>query len=295
MNFCILTGQNMNANKEPLMNIRTMTRDELQYLAALAGEEGWGNGVADYNRLYDFEPEGCFLAEIDGRPVGTITSIIYNHYAFLASLIVDRKERGKGIGEALMKIAMNYVQSKGVHSIELDGVIEATPLYRRLGFFDKYLSLRMHRPAREFKNNPREIKPGAVAIDDIIKFDARITGLDRGRVIKRLHDEFPDGIINVGYETLDGYAAVRPRADGSYFVGPILALDSSGFVKLLEMILDKYSQSGLLIGTPELNQEAVEILLNNGFHYRQPSLRMFFGQRLDYEGGIFGIISPEKG
>lgn len=277
------------------MNIRTMTRDDLQFMVVLAREEGWGNGLADYNRLFDFEPEGCFLAEVEGKPVGTITSIIYNHYAFLASLIVDKKERGKGIGEALMKIAMNYVQSKNVAAIELDAVIRAAPLYRRLGFFDKYLSLRLCRPAREFKNNPKEIKPGQVSIEDIMKFDMRLTGLDRGRVIKRLYEEFPDGIINIGYETLDGYAAVRPREDGSYFVGPILALESTGFVKLLELVLDKYGRNDVLIGIPELNQEAVEILLNNGFIYRQPSLRMFIGQRLDYEGGTFGIISPEKG
>ena len=122
------------------MNIRTMTRDDLRYMADLAREENWGNGLTDYNRLYDLEPEGCFVAENDDHPVGTITSIVYNSYAFLASLIVDKKERGKGVGTALMKIAMSYLQSKGVPTIELDGVLEAAPLYRRLGFQDKYLS-----------------------------------------------------------------------------------------------------------------------------------------------------------
>ncbi len=277
------------------MNIRTMTRDDLRYMADLAREENWGNCLTDYNRLYDYEPEGCFVAEDDGRVVGTITSVVYNGYAFLASLIVEKKERGKGIGTALMKIAISFLQSRKVQTIELDGVMEAAPLYRSLGFKDKYLSLRMFRPAQEFKNHPREIKPGATAIEDIVKFDSKMSGVDRGKVIRRLHDEFPNGILNIGYETLDGYAAVRPRDDKSYFVGPILALESGGFVKLLEMILDDYCNNDLHIGTPEVNQEAVEILLDHGFQYRQSSLRMYLGPRLDYEGGVYGIASPEKG
>ena len=153
----------------------------------------------------------------------------------------------------------------------------------------------MFRPAHEFENHPREIKPGAIAIEDLVKFDMKLTGINREKILRRLHDEFPNGILNIGYETLDGYAAVRPREDKSYFVGPILALDAAGFTKLLERILDNYCKSDLLMGVPEVNQEAVEILLNHGFQYRQPSLRMFLGPRLDYEGGIYGIASPEKG
>ncbi len=56
-----------------------------------------------------------------------------------------------------------------------------------------------------------------------------------------------------------------------------------------------YAGETLTIGVPETNQDAVLMLLENGFQYTEPSLRMYLGERRDYKGGVYGIIAPEKG
>ena len=51
----------------------------------------------------------------------------------------------------------------------------------------------------------------------------------------------------------------------------------------------------IVIGVPELNRRFVDLLLAEGFVYSQPSLRMYFGLRRDYERHVYAIVSPEKG
>ena len=65
--------------------------------------------------------------------------------------------------------------------------------------------------------------------------------------------------------------------------------------QLLVDILDRNRDKALSIGVPEVNRQMVSFLLDHGFGYTQPSVRMFLGKRLNYENNIYGILSPEKG
>jgi hypothetical protein len=41
---------------------------------ALSTAEGWNQNAADWQRMFDLEPEGCFGVREDGRLVGTVTT-----------------------------------------------------------------------------------------------------------------------------------------------------------------------------------------------------------------------------
>ena len=49
------------------------------------------------------------------------------------------------------------------------------------------------------------------------------------------------------------------------------------------------------MGVPEINSEAIKLLLKYEFKSTEPALRMYLGERKDYEEHIYGILSPEKG
>src|SRR5213596_2637540 len=50
--------------------------EELDIAAAIAltDLEAWGYTTADFRRLLDLSPEGCFAAELRGRVVGVLTT-----------------------------------------------------------------------------------------------------------------------------------------------------------------------------------------------------------------------------
>jgi ribosomal protein S18 acetylase RimI-like enzyme len=164
-----------------MIRISIMTGADIAFALEMTDIEKWGYLQDDFRRLICFEPGGCFVAWKGDRRVGMITTTSYDDYAFLGCLIVPEEQRGQGIGESLMKHAVNYLQNRGVKTIELDGVFAAAPLYRRLGFRDKYLSLRFKRSAGKEAGDVPARSP--ISVDEIIAFDRRMTGLNRERVI----------------------------------------------------------------------------------------------------------------
>jgi ribosomal protein S18 acetylase RimI-like enzyme len=312
-----------------VFKITEMTPADLAFATASAQKEHWAYLESDFRRLIDLEPEGCFVAWEDRSRVGIITTTTYQDYAFVGSLIVKPAKRRRGIGEKLMHRAIGYLEGRSVRAIELDGVFEAASLYRRLGFIDKYLSLRLYRSAAAQRGKPHSkaaggsspagkhasrylqgrgagtsrVNPSDLQVlpyrtDDtekIFRFDRERTGLSRQRVLVRLLADYAASTVAVAGGHIRGYALARPRAGGFFSVGPIVASDVDAAHSLLAAIMSRYAGESLAVGVPDTNQGFVEMLRSAGFKYQAPSLRMFRGERIDYERDIYGIISPEKG
>ena len=180
--------------------IRKMTEADIPFAVGMTDIERWGYLPADFRRLISFEPDGCFVAWVNDRPVGMITSTSYNNYAFIGSLIVRQESRGEGIGEALMKKAVDHLTEKRIETIELDGVFAAVSLYRRLGFKDKYLSLRFVRDAADEYGELYSCS--AEMADKIIAFDRKATGLNRNRMLKAYFGDDDYSIYAIAGRTL---------------------------------------------------------------------------------------------
>ena len=276
-----------------MIKISVMGEKDIAFAYHLANEEKWGYLEKDFRRLIYFEPEGCFVALKDKEKVGMVTTTSYKDYAFLGCLIVRKDERGKGIGETLMNHAINYLINKGIKTIELDGVFFAVSLYRRLGFKDKYLSLRFKGKGENNYNKALPYDPQMA--NEIVNFDKEKTGLSRERIIRKFLEEFRNSVYIIKKKNISAYAIVRSRAEEHFTIGPLIAENQEVAEVLLCSIMAKYTKKILTIGVPEINQDSIRMLLRNGFNYIEPSLRMYLGERKNYEKNLFGIIAPEKG
>ena len=79
------------------LNIRTMRPDEISLAVDWAAAEGWNPGLADAACFASVDPEGFFIAELDGAPVATISCVNYDaRFSFLGFYIVREELRGKG-------------------------------------------------------------------------------------------------------------------------------------------------------------------------------------------------------
>lgn len=272
-----------------------MKPSDITFCKGLTDIEQWGYVEEDFKRLIDYEPNGCFIAWRGDEQIGMITTTSYGTYAFLGSLIVRNDVRRKGVGLRLMKRALDYLTKKGSSTIELDGVFPAVTLYRRLGLNDKYLSLRFiktptaHHKEKSTYHTPQE------NVDDIIYFDRVKTGLDRAKVLERLLNDLPHSVYTIREKDMKAYALIRPRTGNVLMIGPFIAEHRAFAEILLSQIGRIYSHKTLTIGVPAVNNDAVALIIKHGFIYKQPSLRMYRGKRINYERHIYGILSPEKG
>ena len=276
-----------------MLNITTMTEDDIAFAVKMTDIERWGYLPDDFKKLMLFEPKGCFVAFKDDRPVGMVTTTSYDKYAFIGSLIVARGTRKEGIGEKLMQTAIDYLEGKGVTTIELDGVFAAASLYRRLGFKDKYLSLRFSREVSkeygELFSCPRELE------GEIVDFDRKAIGLNRARLLSAYFNEDGYSIYAIRENEIKAYILIRKRAGGVFAIGPLVASDQMYAETLLLSVLKKYGPRKLLTGVPAINRGMISLLIENGFIYNMPSLRMYRGPRVEYEENVYCIFSAEKG
>jgi ribosomal protein S18 acetylase RimI-like enzyme len=83
------------------------------------------------------EPFKLFVAEADGRVVGTTMVNMRGKIGYVAAVMVHPIYRRKGIATKLVKSALNYIQKKRLSRAILHVASKNTPaksLYRKLGF-----------------------------------------------------------------------------------------------------------------------------------------------------------------
>ncbi|MFH1700688.1 MAG: GNAT family N-acetyltransferase [Candidatus Zixiibacteriota bacterium] len=193
-----------------MSDIRCMTYEDIDFAKSLTDYEEWGYTREGFVRLVNLSPDGCFVAWKGEEPVGIVTSIKYADSAFLGTLIVPPQFRGRKIGESLVLHAIDRLKKDKVATIELDGVFPAVPLYRRLNFRDKYLSLRLFRPGLKKEFSPNRKEPDAPC-KDILHLDKELTGKDHSRLlthyIRNLKIDFipPKKILSMDIHLSDQY------------------------------------------------------------------------------------------
>lgn len=278
-----------------MVKILQMQHADIEFAKALTDIEGWGHLEEDFKRFSSLDPAGCHVAWLGGQRAGIVTSATYGRYSFVGNLIVRKDLRGRGIGIKLMEKILVHLKGRGVKTVELDGVFRAVGAYRIMGFRDKYLSLRFLRPATKEHCSRKPKRSCDLNIGEILQFDREKTGIDRSMFLEHLLKGHPDTTYVLGGEQIRGYAVVRVRANGFLHIGPLVAEDDGAAADLTACICEENACADMSIGIPCVNSSMQQILVQRGFQHRPPSLRMYRGQRIEYEHNVYAIISADAG
>ena len=94
--------------------------------------------VAKYIGSFDAARERCWIADIDGRPVGSVFLVRHNdEVAKLRLLLVDPAGRGQGIGQRLVAECIAFARARGYRRITLwtqSILLAARKVYQDAGF-----------------------------------------------------------------------------------------------------------------------------------------------------------------
>lgn len=176
------------------LTIHSARRNDIESIYALFRIEHWNFSQGMIKRLFSYEPNGCFVAQINEKHVGHVFSVSYGKVGWIGGLIVNPERRRKSLGTILMRQAMSYLRDLGVETIKLEAVPEIANLYRKLGFVEEFDSLRFMRINKE-ENQSSALSPeplGKDEIAEIVAFDSKYFGADRTRVLRRLLEDSPE-------------------------------------------------------------------------------------------------------
>lgn len=280
-----------------MIRIRNMSPDDVPLAMRLKEANGWNQTEADVCRYLDLEPDGCFVAEYDGIPVGTTTTCIFGSIAWIALVLVDAALRGRGIGRALMVHALDHLERRGVKGVRLDATPLGQPLYESLGFTADF-TLERHEGVLIAPSAPL---PGSIEtlpsedLDAVIRLDRAITRTDRQKLLRRLFAEFPETFRSVRRnDRVAAYLAARPGARALQ-LGPCLGAPEAA-CQLLEEARARYAGTRVFVDIPCAQRAAARWANEAGLKVQRSLLRMSRGRaRAERVSGLWTSSGPEMG
>src|SRR5438045_3328533 len=102
-----------------MVRVRLMTFADIEFGLRLKQENGWNQTAADWARFLALQPDGCFVAEEDSEPAGTVTTCLFGPVAWVGMMLVSKERRGRGIGRTLLTHALAFLDGKKVRSVRL--------------------------------------------------------------------------------------------------------------------------------------------------------------------------------
>ncbi|MCL6508528.1 MAG: GNAT family N-acetyltransferase [Bryobacteraceae bacterium] len=246
------------------MNERILRLEACHIAAAmrLSRAAGWNQTEADWLRLLELEPQGCFGLFRDDLLVSTTTAFCYGRkLAWIGMVLTDPEFRGRGYARRLMEHALGFVEARGVEWIKLDATAMGRPLYRKLGFEDEGPVERWAAIAPPVSGSDAgDYRPDP-------ELDVRAFGADRSRLLARLARGPAAALPGLGF------AFARPGSLAAYF-GPCVARSAEAARNLLQWFLERHAGQTVFWDLLPANEAASVLAREFGFERRRELVRM---------------------
>ena len=279
-----------------MLRIRGMIRADIPLGMRLKESAGWNQVESDWTRLLDLQPDGCFVAELNGIPAGVVTTCRFGIVAWIAMMLVDELFRSRGIGRALMTRALDDLDSKGARILRLDATSLGRPLYESLGFVAESTIAHYEGVLPPADGPPKldALAPSKV-LNRVGELDREVTGTDRRRLLSRLVEEQPDSLkVAVESGEIVGFLLSRPGSKARR-IGPCIASERTARLLLADAHRN-YAAEAVTIDIPADNARATALAAAWGLDMTGVLTRMGRGPRVieDFDR-LWASAGPEKG
>lgn len=283
--------------------LRNMRADDLSLGLKLCRQAKWNQNEADWQRFFALAPDGCFVAEVDSQPVGTVTAFTFGSVAWIAMVLVDESARGKGVGTALMTHALNYLDKSGVKSIRLDATPMGQPIYEKLGFTADF-SLARYTGTLPAAVEIDRASFGPITLDvprrdelgEIIAVDSAVTKTDRMLLIEQMWKQSPADVRIARIDNrVVGYFMSRPGCNATQ-LGPAVAIDDDAGALLVLDAVNRFAGRPVFLDVADDNAKMTQLLKLWPLEKQRPFTRMTRGAAVPEDVSKLWLSSgPEKG
>jgi GNAT superfamily N-acetyltransferase len=243
---------------------------------------GWNQTYADWVRMLELSPDGCFCVERDGQVVATATLVAYGtECAWIGMVLTHTNWRGQGFARTLIQHLLATARALHIETVKLDATSQGRSLYESLGFV----------PEQDVERWERSGVPVHIHAEHTYSFamDEIAHGYSRGSLLQSL------GAKQSQTGTVDACALSRPGLVHAY-VGPCVARDADSAQRALAAILDVTPASGWYWDLMPKNRNAAALADSLGFRPVRRLVRMRLGRQLcEREQDIYAIAGFEFG
>ncbi|MFM8470142.1 MAG: GNAT family N-acetyltransferase [Limisphaerales bacterium] len=282
------------------LRIRLFQKTDFAFANSLRALAGWNQTPDDWMRFLNHQPDGCFVAEWDGQPVGTATTTIYeDKVAWIGMVLVHPDARRRGIGRALLEHCIAFLKPR-VACIKLDATPLGKTLYDTLGFKDEWTLRRWETSRVELPGNPMKYRVRAWRDSDVEAMqvlDVEAFGVIRWPMVRRMTWQISRSLVGVTPKRrVNAFGILRKGARARYF-GPLVAESIAAAGLLIKSFLAAQPNQPIFWDIPDANACAVELAQRLGFTPQRPLIRMFLGEN-KWPGDpqkVFALAGPEIG
>jgi len=238
------------------------------------------------------QPDGWFLARLDGVLAGMGGVILYGDLARIGLLATRPDLQRRGIGQALMEYLLAWARERGATTVRLDASPAGEPLYRRLGFVtDDYARVYCCAPAdalaTPMADGVSRYQPADLPA--LIAFDAERFGASRAVVLAQYCEQFAERafVARDDGERVTGYLIAQAKT-----LGPWLAESPEVAEALLRRALPLCSADTQAL-VPESNHAALAMVERAGFTpmRRLAAMRLGGAPELERRQWLYGYAN----
>ena len=264
----------------PPLHLRVLTPNDLPFADSLRAIVGWNQTLDDWRRFLDMEPDGCFLAEWNGVPAGTATTLRYgSEVAWIGMVLVHPDHRRRGIGRALLNHCIAWLQERRVRCIKLDATPAGKLVYDSLGFHDEWTLNRWEHPGLQVaKPGDARLRPWRGGDAGLVaSLDAAAFGVARQRLAEALARQSGGAfVLETAPGRIGGYGFIRSGSRAAY-LGPIVAESAEAGLLLVQTLLATVAGEKVFWDIPDANTAATDWARGHAFTQQRALTRMYLG------------------
>ena len=284
-----------------MIKVRELQESELEFAKSLTDGEEWGNSIEDWQRLLRISIP--LVAHEGDELLGVTTAFDYGNLGMIGNVVVSSKSRGKGVGKALLKEAMEKLET--CKSVRVHSRMDVVSFYKDLGFMAEGMSTVFRLDANMKSFQPFDVESDKNNIvsaesywDEIIAMDLRQFGADRSRFLKELNDYLPQcSFVALGEDgSVKGFIMAKGEDDW-YEIGPwIVEPGCKNWQGLLQATAQAIpDDSTVEIFVPAPNFRVTSLLDSVGYNAHSYCMSMYYGEDWPDEGNICARGGGDKG
>lgn len=264
---------------EPVL--RRLRLEDAAHGHALSLAVGWSLTLASWERMIIWGGRGAFGLFIGKTLAATTIATRYGQdRAWIGAVITHPDYQRHGYARQVMAAAMTYLEEQQVQHVLLDATDQGRPLYDSFGFQPVYnVEIWRGRASSYLGSRARPLR--GADLDAVVALDADIFGVARGRVIRRLVDDYPHlAWVDDEQGEITGFLLAQTDRDngGLTHLGPWMARSPWSAEKLLRTALSVLIGQDIRVDIPDRNTRATVFAHNHDLHFHHHCVRMHRGR-----------------